>query len=93
MLSNNTKYTPKARSLPYEPNFWENARKKGLGTWLELDLYKYTENLVQKLLTESPDVTSLQTLHQTAMWGTSLQFSVVPGLHKIVFRGWIASSV
>ena len=68
-LSNNTNYTPKARPLNDDPNFWENARKNGLGDWLELDLYEYTQSLVERLIGERPG-TALQALRQTAMWGT-----------------------
>jgi hypothetical protein len=41
MLSDNRKYTPKARPLDGNPNFWEEARTKGLGNGLELDFYEY----------------------------------------------------
>jgi hypothetical protein len=74
MLSNNTKYTPKARPLDDDPFFWENARENGLGDWLELDLYQYTQTLVETLICERPG-TALQTLRQTVMSGTSAQLS------------------
>jgi hypothetical protein len=72
MLSNNTKYTPKARPLDDDVDFWENARKNGLGDWLELDLYDYTRTLVERLIGEHPG-TALQTLRQTAMSGMPAQ--------------------
>jgi len=31
MLSNNRRYTPKARPLDDSPDFWEEARENGLG--------------------------------------------------------------
>ena len=74
-LSNNTNYTLKACPLNDDPNFWENARKNGLGPWLELDLYEYTHTLVEKLIDECPGA-ALQTLLQTAMWGTSAHFFI-----------------
>ena len=75
MLSNNKNYTPKARPLDDDPNFWENARENGLGDWLELDLYEYTRTLVERLIDERPG-TALQTLRQTAMWATPAQFFI-----------------
>jgi hypothetical protein len=69
MLSNNTKYTPKALPLDNDPGFWEEVRRKGLGDWLERDLYEYTLTLVKSLVGECPG-TALQTLEQTAMSGT-----------------------
>ena len=75
-LSNKTNYTPKARPLDDDPDFWENARKTGLGNWLELDLYGYTHALVERLIGESPG-TALQTLRQTAMSGTSAHFLTI----------------
>jgi hypothetical protein len=72
-LSNNTKYTPKARPLDDDPLFWVHAHENGLGDWLELDLYEYTETLVERLIGERPG-TALQTLRETVMSGTSAQF-------------------
>jgi len=51
--------------------FWQ-ARSDGLGDWLELDLYEYTQTLVWMLINETPG--TLQTLHQTAMSGTLARF-------------------
>jgi len=72
MLTDKThrEYTPKARPLDDDPNFWENARTTGLRGWLERDLYEYTESLVKSLGTECPaNGTTLQTLRQTATSG------------------------
>ncbi|KJA23435.1 hypothetical protein HYPSUDRAFT_137760, partial [Hypholoma sublateritium FD-334 SS-4] len=33
-------YNPKARPLEDNPDFWETSRNKGLGEWLEQDLYE-----------------------------------------------------
>jgi hypothetical protein len=74
-LSNNKNYTPKARPLNDDPNFWEDVRKTGLGPWLERDLYEYTHALVERLIGERPG-TAVHTLRQTAMWGMSAQFFV-----------------
>jgi len=71
-LSSDKKYTPKARPLDDRPTFWEEARTKGLGDWLELDLYKYTETLVERFISESPG-TALQNLRETAVSGTPAQ--------------------
>ena len=70
MLTDKTRreYTPKARPLDDDPNFWENARTTGLRDWQERDLYEYTESLVKSL--ECPvNGTTLQTLRQTAISG------------------------
>ena len=63
-------YTPKARPPDEDPNFWARGLAMGLGDWLEPDLYEHTHALLERLITESPG-TVLQTLHQTAMSGTS----------------------
>jgi len=92
-LSNNTKYTPKARPLSYDPDFWANVRKNGLGDWLELDLYEHTRTLVEKLVGERPG-TVLRALRNTVMSGTSDQFfEFFHGSHKPIISGWIASGV
>ena len=76
-LSDNTQYTPKARPLVDNPNFWMEARTKGLGDWLAMDLYEYTETLVEKLITgRTGTVTVMQTLRETAMSGPSAQFFI-----------------
>ena len=75
MLSDNTKYTPKARPLVENPNFWEEVRTKGLGDWLTMDLYEYTGILVERLIAERTG-TILQTLRQTTMSGPSAQFFI-----------------
>jgi hypothetical protein len=86
MLTDKThrEYTPKARPLGDDPNFWENARTTGLRDWLELDLYEYTETLVKCLGTEHPiNGTTLQTLRQTAISGKP-----APSLrHFTAYRG------
>ena len=93
MLSDNKKYAPKARPLSNDPNFWENARKNGLGDWLEHDLYEYTYTLVERLIGEDPG-TALQTLRETMMLGMSNQFfTFFHGLRNVAFSGWIASGV
>ena len=69
-LSDNTKYTPKARPIVDNPNFWKEVRTMGLGDWLAIDLYEYTETLVEKLITERSG-TVLETLRQTVMSGLS----------------------
>jgi len=71
LLSDKPKYTPKACPLDEHPDFWEKGRT-GLGNWLEIDLYDHTQTLVKNLITEGPG-NALQTLRQTAMWGTSPQ--------------------
>ena len=50
-------------------------RTKGLGDWLAIDLYEYTETLVERLITERTG-TVLETLQQTAMSGPSAQFFI-----------------
>ena len=67
-------YTPKAHPLDDDPGFWEEARTKH-SNWLELDLYEYTETLVKQLVTHGPG-TTLQTLHQIAMSGTTVQLLI-----------------
>lgn len=78
MLTDKTRreYTPKARPLDDDPNFWEKAHTTGLGNWLELDLYEYTKTLVRSLGTnECPDNgTALQTLRQTVISGKPTPF-------------------
>ena len=69
-LTNDTNYTPKARPLNDDPKFWENTCKNGLGDWLELDLYEYTQTLVERLMGERPG-TALRTLHEIVKSGTS----------------------
>jgi len=69
MLTDKTRreYTPQARPPKDDPNFWERAHTRGLGGWLERDLYEYTKTLVMSLGTESPvDGPTLKTLRQTA---------------------------
>ena len=63
-----SKYTPKARPLDDDPNFWENARTTGLRDWQECDSYEYTETLV-KSLECAVNGTTLQTLRQIAISG------------------------
>jgi hypothetical protein len=48
---------------------------KGLGDWLERDLYDYTYTLVNRLIGEDPG-TALQTLRQTAMSGMPAHFFI-----------------
>jgi hypothetical protein len=76
MLSNKAKYTPKARPLNDDPNFWGKGLK-GLGDWLESDLYEKTQALVKRFTDTGAATTSaaLQTLRQTATWGTLPQIS------------------
>ena len=50
-------------------------RTKGLGDWVAIDLYEYTETLVERLITERTG-TVLETLQQTAMSGPSAQFFI-----------------
>ena len=71
MLSDNKNYTPKACPLYDGPSFWKDARTKGLGDRLELDLYEYTQTLVKNVISE-PSGAALQNLQQTATWGTPL---------------------
>ena len=73
MLSDKAKYTPKARPLDDNPNFWDKGLT-GLGDWLESDLYEDTQTLVKNLITDRTG-TAEQTLCQTAMWGTLPQTS------------------
>jgi hypothetical protein len=77
VLSDKTRgeYTPKACPLEGGPDFWEKVRTKGLGDWLERDLYEYTETLVNRLIGKDPG-TALQTLRQTAISGTPAQFFI-----------------
>ena len=76
-----------------DPVFWENARKYGLGDWLELDLYEHTRTLVEKLVGERPG-TALRALRDTVISGTSDQFfGFFHSLHNPTVSGWIASGV
>ena len=68
MINIGERYMPKARPVEDDPGFWENARTQGLGEWLELDLYEYIDDLVKRFVA-SPNVTLLDHLHQTALWG------------------------
>jgi hypothetical protein len=48
-------YTPKAYPLGDDSLFWKKLRDEGLaskmaGQWLELDLYDYTETVVESLM-------------------------------------------
>jgi hypothetical protein len=79
LLSNNKEYTPKARPLDDDPGFWEEARKNGLGDWLELDLCEYTGNLVESLISDDPGTAS-QTLRECVTWGTFQIFTFSPWL-------------
>ena len=47
----------------------------GLGDWLAIDLYEYTETLVERLVTECTG-TVLQTLRQIVMSSPSAQFFI-----------------
>ena len=71
MLSDNKNYTPRACPLSDGPGFWKDARAKGLGGRLELDLYEYAQTLVENVISEPPGA-ALQNLQQTAIWGTPL---------------------
>jgi hypothetical protein len=71
VLSDNKNYTPKACPLYDGPSFWKDARTKGLGDRLELDLYEYAQTLVKNVISE-PSGAALQNLQQTAIWGTPL---------------------
>ena len=63
-----SEYTPKACPLDDNPSFWETAHRKGLGDWLELDLYDVVQAHVEKFITKN-DSTVWQILRQTATWG------------------------
>ena len=75
ILSDKThvEYSPKAYPLGGDLDFWKKAHTKGLGDWLELDLYQHAHDLVKRLITKSFG-TVMQTLRQTAMSGTSAHF-------------------
>ncbi|KJA17498.1 hypothetical protein HYPSUDRAFT_192134 [Hypholoma sublateritium FD-334 SS-4] len=71
-LINGQPYTPKARPLEDDPNFWETARKDGLGEWLEQDLYEYVNELVKQFINTLhvdmvDDSIILQNLRQIAL--------------------------
>ena len=74
MLAGNlaTGYTPNARPLGDDPLFWDKAREKGLGDWLELDLYDVVRTNVENFITKG-DSTVWQILRHTATWGELAQ--------------------
>lgn len=44
------RYIPKARPLEDDPSFWQTVGKQTLGKWLELDLYQYVDENVEKFI-------------------------------------------
>jgi len=69
-LTDKTRYTPKARPPKNDPPFWDIVRKEGLGEWQAVDLYEYTQTLVEKFVNDG-DSTVWQILRQTATSGMS----------------------
>ncbi|EDR04490.1 uncharacterized protein LACBIDRAFT_391733 [Laccaria bicolor S238N-H82] len=57
-------YTPKARPFDDEPFFWDVAREKGLGDWLELDLYNAVRTDVEVFII-AHDLTVWDNLRKT----------------------------
>ncbi len=72
-LINGQAYTPKACPVGDNPVFWQNARKHGLGQWLELDLYEYIDKLVKGFV-DMLDIDLLECLNQTASWRKQILF-------------------
>ena len=67
-----SEYTPKARPLDDDLSFWETARLKGLGDWLESELYDVVRAHVEKFITDH-DRTVWQILRQTVTAGNLAQ--------------------
>ncbi|KDR71319.1 hypothetical protein GALMADRAFT_144010 [Galerina marginata CBS 339.88] len=77
-LTDKTKkeYTPQARPLDDDPLFWEKVRddKNRLGAWRAVDLYEYTQILVNKSTSTKDGASAIwQTLRQTASSGDGRQ--------------------
>ena len=88
-----SEYTPKARPLDDDPSFWETARRKGLGDWLELDLYDVVRAHVEKFITEH-DSAVWQILRQTVTSGKLAQYlRIFRSSHMAFSSGWTTSSV
>lgn len=76
-------YTPKARPLEDDPNFWTNSCTKGLGDWKAVDLFEGTQDLMNRFVAQQ-DESVWELLRRTAMTGK--QFScVVEQLHMYYF--------
>ncbi|EDR04471.1 uncharacterized protein LACBIDRAFT_391675 [Laccaria bicolor S238N-H82] len=66
-------YTPKARPLDDDASFWDTAREKGLGNWLELDLFDAVRAHVEKFITED-DSSVWENLRHIGTWGKLAQY-------------------
>ena len=89
-----SEYTPKARPLNDDLSFWETARQKGLGDWLESELYDVVGAHVERFITEH-DSTVWQILRQTVTSGKLAQYlRIIRSSHTATFSGrWTTSSV
>ena len=86
-----SEYTPKARPLGDNSLFWETARRKGLGDWLELDLYDLVRTHVEKFIIEH-DNAVWQALGETATWGKlAQQLRIFRSSYMATFSGWTTS--
>ncbi|PPQ70201.1 hypothetical protein CVT25_011552 [Psilocybe cyanescens] len=65
ILADKPVYTPKARPLSDETDFWSKFRNddKVSANWLERDLYSYADDLVKQYI-DKQDLVVLQTLYQ-----------------------------
>jgi len=92
-LTDKSRYTPKARPPQNDPPFWDMVRKEGLGEWRAVDLYEYTQTLVEKFVNDG-DSTVWKFLRQTATSGVSAQsFTIFCRTYIWLIRGWTASCV
>ena len=66
-----SEYTPKARPLDDDLSFWDTAREKGLGHWLELDLDDAVRAHVERFIKDH-DSTVWENLRQIATWAGKL---------------------
>jgi hypothetical protein len=74
LADNEDGYTPKARPLNDDPQFWNELRKDRLNEWLTYDLY-YIQIVVERLaIFVDQDKTSLETLHRIAKMGKPSRF-------------------
>ncbi len=58
-----------------DPDFWKTVRSDGReDQWLELDLYKHIDNLVNEFVAD-PNDKLLEGLIQTASWSEPISFT------------------
>ena len=80
-------YTPKARPVDDDLSFWETARLKGLGDWLESELYDVVRAHVEKFITEH-DSSVWQILRQTVTAGSLARYlGILRCSHLATFSG------